>query len=105
MVKNRVEASLASPIASTADEFRSALISAKAFLGTSTLVSPVTATLLFTVSMCARRCPSVATIVIDACLISSKAPFNVYRDSSCEMAKIVLPIIVCKTRAGSWMAS
>ena len=44
-------------------------------------------------SACARRWPSVATIVNPPLRNTSKAPFNVKRDSSVEIANIVLPII------------
>ena len=60
-----------------------------AFRGTKTLISSLTSSSVSAFSACARRCPSVATMVMDPGLSKSNAPLNVYLESSVLIAKIV----------------
>ncbi len=51
-------------------------------------------------SIMAKRCPSVATMIRPPFFKTNSAPFNVKRDSSLEIAKMVLLIIPESTPRG-----
>ena len=101
MRKKSVDSSFANSTSSASVESSRVFISSIAFFGTSVFNSPETPSNFSpALSQCARRCPSVATIVIDSGLSSISAPFSVYRDSSFEIAKPVRVINPRKTCAG-----